>query len=419
MTAPAVQVLIGFDATASLGSNFILDAGPTTTGKGALNNTIYTLAGTVFIDVTQWCSGQIQINRGRSRETDQYQAGSLSFTLRNEDRRFDPANTASPYYPGVVPRALVNAYVGGVQVFGGYIDDLDVNYEQPNICTVTVTCLDGFSVAANCFLTSYSGSQQTTGQRITAVLSAISYPATQSIAVGQANLQANTFTNIAALDHLQTCARSENGYLFVDRTGVMTFFDRYKAGTETNVVTFSDLGDGVGYQGIGQKSSALLLYNQVNGTRSSNGGAAPVAQQANDSVSQAKFLTRALSLGSLENSADTDVANICAYMVGRYSEPEVHFDTITIELQSLTTAQIVQIAALDLVQLVTVKRTPGGTGSPTTINLLSIIDGIQFALDVSASTYKMVLQLGSVDTRLFFKLNDPVFGLLDSALLNY
>lgn len=427
MTAPAVSVQIGFDATASLGNNFVLDSGPVTTGKGALNNSTYTLAGTVFVDVTQWCSGQIRTNRGRSREIDQYQAGTLQFTLRNEDRRFDPANTAGPYYPGVVPRALVNAYVEGVQVFGGYIDDLDVTYQKPNICEVTVSCLDGFTVAANTFLASYSASQQTSGQRITAVLSTISYPATQSIATGQATLQSNIFTStpsspIAALDHLQTCARSENGYLFVDRTGVMTFFDRYKVLGETSAVTFSDLGDGIGYQDIGQRSQALLLYNQVNGTRNANAnipGDAPIAQIANDTVSQQKFLTRALSLSMLENLLDSDVENICLYLVGRYSEPEVRFDSLTIELQSLTQAQITQLASLDLVQLVTVKRTPPGTGTPSTIVLLSVVDGIAFALDVSASSYKMTLQLGSIDSRLSFKLDDSVFGVLDSGILNY
>lgn len=396
MTAPTIKVEISFD-------------------------------GSTFVDVTQWCSGQITTNRGRSRETDQYAAGTLNFILRNEDRRFDPSNTSSPYYPNVVPRLMVKASIATVQVFGGYINDLTVDYEIPNICTVAVSCIDGFNILANTFLQSYSAVQQLSGARILAVLGSVddvNYPGVVNIATGLATLQANMFTStpaspVAALDHLQTVARSENGYLFIDRTGVLTFFDRDHVSTITSSVGFVDTGAGVRYQAISQKSQALLLYNQITGTRNENGGTTPVAQVADDMDSQAQYFIRALSLSSLENLTDGDVLDVCEYLVGRYSEPDVRFDTLAIELQSLTGTQLASVLALDLVKMVTVSRTPPGSGSPTTITKLSLVDGISFALDVSGSTYRMTIQLASVDTRSFFILDDPVFGLLDVDKLNY
>lgn len=441
MTAPVIKVEIGFAATASLGSNFVLDDAT----KGVLNNTSYTLADTVYVDVTQWCSGQINVNRGRSREVDQYQAGTLSFELRNEDRRFDPSNTASIYYPGIKPRARVNAYLAGVQIFGGYVDDLTVNYEKPSICTVSVTCLDGFTVLANSFLQGFVASQQLTGARISAVLndSNVLFPATRNIATGQTTLQANTIT-AAALDHLQTVARSENGYLFIARDGTLMFLDRYAANSSgvtqlvpvqaqgpgqvhSNVIlvvpatplTFADDGSGVSYTEINQKSQALLLYNSVTGTRNSNGGAAPVTQEKHDSTSQAQYLIRTLSLGTLENLTDGDVSNLCAYLLGRYSQPDVRFDSVVVDLLSQTALTQAALASLDLVNTVSVSRTPPGSGTPAMLTKNSIVDGVKYAFDVSASSYKMTVQLGSIDSRKFFILNDSTFGLLDSGLLNY
>lgn len=415
MTPPVVKVEIGFESSETLGTNFVLDDAI----KGVLDNTTYTLAGTVYIDVTQWCSGVVNINRGRSREVDQYQAGTLSFTLRNEDRRFDPSNTASPYYPGILPRARVNAYLDGIQIFGGYVDDLDVQYVKPNICTVMISCLDGFGLLANAFLVGYMPISMTTGVRISDVLnqSSVAFPATRSIAVGQTQLQAagSAINNTAALDHCQTCARSENGYFFIDRIGTLTFFDRYKVNGETSVATFSDLGDGIAYFDIGQKSQTLLLYNGANGTRT--GSSSP--QMATDPVSINQYGPRTLSVGQLENNSDQDVLNLCQYLVGRYAQPDVRFDTMTVELNGFGLTIREQLAALELVQLVTIKRTPPGSGSPATISKLQIIDGIKFALDVSSSTYRMSFQFGSIDAVNFFKLDDSIFGVLDSSKLSY
>lgn len=412
MTAPTVKILLGFPTTPTLGNNFVLDD-PV---KGVLANSTYLLGGSVFVDVSQWVSGNIQVQRGRSRETDQYQAGSLSFTLRNEDRRFDPSNTASPYAPGIQPRALVMAFIAGQQVFGGYVDDYTVNYEIPNICTVDVACLDGFSIPANTYLYNYTGASQLTGARINNILDTIGYPASRNIAAGLTMLAAGGLSNrVHAIDDLQMAARSENGYLYVDKAGVMTFHDRYYLAGAVSSMTFSDTGSGIPYQGITQKSQTLLLYNQVTGQRRLGG----TRQQAQDAASVAEFLPRELLLGQLDNATDADVLSLCEYLVGRYSQPDLRFNTVTVELRSVDLATQQQLCGLDLIKLVTVNRTPAGSGTPTTISKLSVVDGISFSLDASSSTSTITLTLASFDTRNFLILDDPVFGILGSAKVGY
>jgi len=55
------------------------------------------LDGTTTVDVSEWTQS-ISIQRGRTDELAQYQTGSCAIQLFNENRRFDPINTSSPYY---------------------------------------------------------------------------------------------------------------------------------------------------------------------------------------------------------------------------------------------------------------------------------------------------------------------------------
>lgn len=430
-----VAVEIGFPSTPN-GNNFVL-GDPV---KGVLGSATYTLGGTDWVDVTQWCSGQISVSRGRSRETDQYTTGSASFSLRNEDRRFDPLNIDSPYYPGIVPRAPVNIYVGGIQVFGGYVSDYNPGYEKPSTATVPVKAQDAFCILANAYINNWTASEELTGQRILDLINdnVPGFPADMNIAAGNTLLQANLFgANSAgsdgdvALDDLQTVADSEWGFLFVDRTGTLTFLDRYaiirQLAAGTVYATFSDLAADIeegafGYFGISLVSAVLLLYNQVQGTRNSDqldSDDEPITQIANNAESQEAYLLRALQLPSIENNSDADVLALCNWVLSLYCQPEVRFDALTLELTGMDIAQLQQLAALDIPQVCVVKRTPPGSGSPTTIELLSYIDQIGWDFDVSGSTYRMNLSFGSAEDLNYFVLGSPVYGVLGTSELAY
>jgi hypothetical protein len=72
----------------------------------------------------------IQSKRGRERllrSAAQFEAGTLRCALDNRDRRFDPTNTSSPYYPNVLPEKViqVGATWAGTfyPIWTGYVDD--------------------------------------------------------------------------------------------------------------------------------------------------------------------------------------------------------------------------------------------------------------------------------------------------------
>jgi hypothetical protein len=76
---------------------------------------------------------------------------------------------------------------------------------------------------------------------------------------------------------------------------------------------------------------------------------------------------------------------------------------------------MLQLAALELTDVVTVERSPLGVGD--TISRLSMIDGIDH--QISHGSWTCDLSFANVDTRAFLMLDDPVFGLLDSNRLAF
>ncbi len=99
MSLPTIQVLVGFEQTVDFATPFQLDS-PT---SGQLDND--TLGGIQMLDVTSMVKS-ISINRGRNRDTEQFNAGTASVVFYDPNRDLDPLNEDSPYYPFVGPRQI-------------------------------------------------------------------------------------------------------------------------------------------------------------------------------------------------------------------------------------------------------------------------------------------------------------------------
>jgi hypothetical protein len=96
---------------------------------------------------------EFTIHRGKTGELDRYAAGRATFVLANEDRRFDPMYTSSPYSPNVVPMRKVRLRSTYAAVtydeFTGYADGWSQTYEHPQEARCTLTATDAFKVLAN------------------------------------------------------------------------------------------------------------------------------------------------------------------------------------------------------------------------------------------------------------------------------
>ncbi len=93
------------------------------------------------------------IKRGKQRELDQFQAGTMSLTLRNETRSYDPNYASSPYNGSILPMRRIHVMnaVQNVLYSQGvfYVDSWQQNYTGPHSATVTITGFDAFNVLAN------------------------------------------------------------------------------------------------------------------------------------------------------------------------------------------------------------------------------------------------------------------------------
>ena len=95
---------------------------------------------------------QISSKRGRNRESGAFETGRLIFTLRNDTRKYDPDNTAGPYYGKLRPnrRVRLRATYSAVtyDVFLGYIDRIAQVGGGPNDATAVFEASDFFKFLA-------------------------------------------------------------------------------------------------------------------------------------------------------------------------------------------------------------------------------------------------------------------------------
>jgi hypothetical protein len=113
-----------------------------------------TIAGSDWTDVSASVRST-SIGRGRDHELSRSQAGQSTTELSNLDRRFDPTNVASPYYPYVIPmrQIRISAVWSAVTypLFTGYIEDWGPTWLPRPIkgggdAVARVRAVDGFKV---------------------------------------------------------------------------------------------------------------------------------------------------------------------------------------------------------------------------------------------------------------------------------
>jgi hypothetical protein len=139
-----------------------------------------------FNDVTEYVLS-LNIKRGRQTQLDSMSIGQATIVLDDKasERAFDPANTASPYFlgtSGIAPRRFVEIYGGTAAqepLFIGRINDLDIDYVQPDNSFALVTCTDDLSTLARTNLLAFTPSSELSSARVEASLTAPKLPTPQ------------------------------------------------------------------------------------------------------------------------------------------------------------------------------------------------------------------------------------------------
>ena len=421
MALPTKTVEIGFDLSGSGAPFFTLDD-PT---AGLLDNTEFTLGGTLFYDVTDYVIG-INSNRGRSRELDKYNAGSLEVIFDNTTRVFDPEYVDSPFNGQIIPHRQIRVQSNGTAVFYGLIDDWNLNYNPSGDNTASAVASDGFTLLAQQSLSAHTATPQLTGARINAVLDRpeVGWPTdSRNIDLGQVDLQGDSVSEGAGvLTYLQIVEQTEPGSLFISKDGYVTFQDSLTGPSSATSVDLTDDGSGIPFSGINVVYGSELLYNRVVVTRA--GGSPQIAE---DIDSQNAYGISSLNLDGLLFTNDGDSLTLAQYLVQQYSEPEYRFDSLTIQMSELTTVQQNQVLTLELTDQVRIKFTPNRIGDP--IVKYAGITGIEHRVGIFV--HELTFRFETLDYAAFV-LDDPIFGVLagvttfdlssvtyDSSAINY
>ena len=124
MTLPVINAVINFSTGPSFAQAMTLDS-------GILGTNILADATSVIVDVSSQVN-RIETNRGRTALSDQFQTGSLTLRITDQNGDFNPQNPASPYYTLLTPmkKVQITATYNSVTypIFAGFITSYVTTY---------------------------------------------------------------------------------------------------------------------------------------------------------------------------------------------------------------------------------------------------------------------------------------------------
>jgi hypothetical protein len=364
----------------------------------------------------------IKITRGRSDEFSRFETATLTMTLDNRNRDFDPNYTGGRFYPNVKPMRRIRLRArwpkgptGTVYTrFIGFMgDEFPQRYPAGgNDAVVPVTAYDGFGVLAMAKLpTTFTRPAETSGARVAAVLNQVGWPvADRSIMAGVASLVAYTATaGTSALAHLQDVQDAEGGSLFIDSSGNLVFQDRHyrNLSERTSRQTFATVSpgeNGLHYEDLDIRWGGRM-WNGAQITPSSG-----TVQEWNDSTSQTDYYPRVFPR-SLPMSSDADALALAQYIVQFNKAPALRCYSMTLSGASDPVRLWPALLALEISNHVTVRATPPArTG---TYSFEQSVEGWQET--ITPSSWKLTFPMSPADLNSYWTLGTSTLG-VDTVL---
>ena len=377
MAVPTVNAVINFSTGPSFAQAMILD-------QGILGTNILADGAAVVVDVSDQIN-RIETRRGRNAIADQFQTGTLTLRIVDQNGDFNPQNVTGPYYELLTPMKKVQitaTYLGVTYpIFSGFITSYVTTYPKEadaDVAYTTIQAVDAFRLANNAQISTVTGASagDLSGTRINQILDEIDWPTTmRDIDAGLTTMQADPGTNRTSLAAMQTVTDSEYGALYVDATGSFVFQDRsVTVGSIAATPTvFSDTGAGIRYSDAAWILNDVLIFNKATITAV---GLTP--QVATNQASIDKYFLHSYFLDNLlmqTNAVALDYAR--AYVASR-AETTIRVDAITLDLYTPDySAGVIAALDLDFFDPITVITTqPGGSNLEKTLQIFGVANSI-------------------------------------------
>jgi len=367
-----------------------------------------TLGSLEFVDVTDKLAS-VSINRGKNRDLERYSAGSLDVSFHNEDRYFDPVSGTAI---DLVPRVPIRVLMDGTAQFYGSVNDWNFNYSVAGKSDANVTASDDFQFLANRPIDAAgSAIQQTTGERVEAVLDMITvgWPSDRrNIDTGNVTVDVQAFEGQNSLEYLQLVEATEQGQLFIAKNGDLTFRSQEAAApSSSDLVAFADDGTGIGFQNAVIDYGSELMANRA--VVDSPAGTAIATDDL--SILNYGIIERTYNVLNTSAAVREDIAQ---YIVQLYADPKLRFASLTVNVDSLTTSQRADVLGLELGDVASIKFTPNQVGDAIT----RFGQVIRIAHSESPGRHDVTFGFYSLEFAPFV-LDDVEFGKLDVGRLGF
>jgi hypothetical protein len=414
MTVPVVNAIINFSTGPSFAQTLILD-------EGKLDVNILGDATAVIVDVSSQIN-RIETNRGRTALSDQFQTGSLTLRIVDENGDFNPQNVLSPYAGLLDPmrKVQITATYSGTTypIFSGFITSYVTTYPDnssfDDVAITTIQAVDAFRLAQLAQISTVTGATagDLSGTRINQILDEIDWPASQrDIDAGLTTLQADPGTNRTALQALQIATESEYGAIYVDADNNFVFQDRGVTassigGTPT---VFADDGTGIDYFDATWTLNDVLIFNKATITRV---GGSP--QVALNQASIDKYFLHSYFLDNLLMQTDAVALDYAQAYCASRQETSIRCDAIVLDLYTENyNTGIIAALDLDFFDPITVLTTqPGGSTLSKTLQIF----GVRMAITPNSWKTTFTTLESVIDA---FVLNNSIYGTLDYNVLSY
>jgi hypothetical protein len=412
MTVPTVHAVINFSTGPSFAQAMILDS-------GILGTNVLADSASVIVDVSNQVDS-IQTIRGRNAQADQFQTGTLSLRIVDQNGDFNPQNPSGPYYNLLTPmrKVQITATYGAVTypIFSGFITSYTTTTPKNanDVVYTTIQAVDAFRLAQNAQISTVAGTSagQLSGTRINALLDAIDWPASmRDVDAGLTTMQADPGTARTSLAAMQTVEISEYGALYVDAAGSFVFQDRAVTAGSTGATptVFNDNGTDISYFNAVWRLDDTLVYNSASITRT--GG---TAQVAINQPSIDKYFIHSYNQQNLLMQTDAVALDYAQAYVASRAETSIRCDAIQLDLYTDNYNTGI-IAALDLDYFDPVTITTNQPGGSTLTKTLQVFGVAQSITPNSWKTTLTTLE-PIIDG---FILDSSIYGLLDSGVLSY
>jgi hypothetical protein len=387
--------------------------------SGILGTNVLADSASLIVDVSNVVDS-ISTKRGRNPQVDEFQTGTLTMRIVDQNGDFNPQNPNSPYFLNLTPmrKVAISATYNDVvyPIFSGFITSYTTTEPRnaTDVAYTTIQAVDALRLAQNAQISTVADSTagQLSGTRINKILDQIAWPTImRDVDSGLTTMASDPGTARTSLAAMITVTNSEYGAFYVGKNGYFVFQDRnVTAGSVGGTpVVFNDNGSDIGYANAVWRLDDTLVFNQANITRT--GG---TTQTAINQASIDKYFAHTYNQQNLLMQTDTVALNYARAYVASRAETSIRCDAIELDLYTDNyNAGITAALDLDFFDPITITTNqPGNSTLTKTLQVFGVAHNITpNRWRTTFTTLEPVID--------GFILNSAQFGVLDTSVLCY